>query len=389
MSREPRTSPIIPAYGELTLADLSASLLTSLSDGAQPGEAAPPGGEPNPLGLPAVRRACLLLVDGLGWDLLRGHQAAAPFMSELAFNSRPLTCGFPSTTVTSLASLGTGLPPGGHGMVGYQVAIPGEGRLLNGLRWPPDVDPRAWQAKPTIWQRATQAGIDVRHVARREYESSGLSRATLDGMTYRRAESLGAVAAEAIAALHESERVLVSVYTGDLDSAGHLYGPASPAWSYQLAHVDKLAEQIAAALPMGAVLYVTGDHGMVTVGADDRIDIDTTPALRAGVALIGGEARARHVYAQPGAAADVLAAWREVLGDRAWVASRDEAIKDGWFGPVDESMRARIGDVVAAATGTWAMVATTSEPRESALHGMHGSLTADEQLVPLLAYLSR
>ena len=137
--------------------------------------------------------------------------------------------------------------------------------------------------------------------------------------------------------------------------------------------MDKLAEQIAAALPMGAVLYVTADHGMVNVGADDRIDVDAIPPLREGVALLGGEPRARHVYAEPGAAADVLAAWREVLGDRAWVASRDEAIKEGWFGPVDEAMRDRIGDVVAATAGTWALVAATSEPAEPS-HGRHARL---------------
>jgi hypothetical protein len=128
---------------------------------------------------------------------------------------------------------------------------------------------------------------------------------------------------------------------------------------------------------------------MVNVGAEDRIDVDATPELRAGVALLGGEPRARHVYAEPGAAADVLAAWREVLGDRAWVASRDEAIKDGWFGPVDEAMRPRIGDVVAAATGTWALIAAKSEPQDPPLIGMHASLTPAEQLVPLLAFLSR
>jgi hypothetical protein len=95
------------------------------------------------------------------------------------------------------------------------------------------------------------------------------------------------------------------------------------------------------------------------------------------------------VYARPGSAADVLAAWREVLGDRAWVASRDEAIKDGWFGPVDEQMRSRIGDVVAAATGNWAMMAPGTESHEMPMIGMHGSLTQAEQLVPLLAFLSR
>jgi len=90
------------------------------------------------------------------------------------------------------------------------------------------------------------------------------------------------------------------------------------------------------------------------------------------------------VDALPGAAADVLAAWRETLGHRAWVASRDEAIKEGWFGPVEAGMAARIGDVVAAPSGTWAIVATQAEPRESALVGMHGSLAPADQFIPML-----
>jgi hypothetical protein len=136
-------------------------------------------------------------------------------------------------------------------------------------------------------------------------------------------------------------------------------------------------------------MYVTADHGMVNVGPDDRIDADAEGSpLRDGVALLGGEPRARHVYAQPGAADDVLATWREVLGERAWVMSREEAIKDGLFGPVgaqlSDAMAARIGDVVAACAGTWAVVATKAEPLESSLEGMHGSLTPAEQLVPML-----
>ena len=80
----------------------------------------------------------------------------------------------------------------------------------------------------------------------------------------------------------------------------------------------------------------------------------------------------------------MLAAWRETLGARAWVASRDEAIGAGWFGEVAEHLMPRIGDVVAAPAGPWAMVATRTEPHESALIGMHGSLTTADQLVPHL-----
>jgi len=378
MTPEPRHLPIVPSYGAAALADLSSSLLASLDPEAPSAQ--------NVLGLPPARRACLLIVDGLGWELLRDHPAAAPFLSELARNSRPITAGFPSTTVTSLASICTGRPPGQHGILGYQVAIPGENRLLNGLRWDASVDPLTWQPLPTVYERATAAGIAAVHVAQGSFRGTGLTVATMRGADFRPANSMGALAAQGATALRENDRAFVTVYHGDLDGAGHVFGVASDAWYNQLAHVDKLAEQLAGALPSGTMMYVTADHGMVDVSADDKFDVDAHPELRSGLALLGGEPRARHLYARRGAAADVLATWREVLGDRAWVLPRDEAISEGWFGQVDAAMTSRIGDVVAAAGGSLALVATQAEPRESRLVGMHGSLTPAEQLVPALMY---
>jgi len=378
MTPEPRHLPIVPSYGAAALGDLSSSLLASLDPEAPSAQ--------NVLGLPPARRACLLIVDGLGWELLRDHPAAAPFLSELARNSRPITAGFPSTTVTSLGSICTGRPPGQHGILGYQVAIPGENRLLNGLRWDASVDPLTWQPLPTVYERATAAGIAAVHVAQGSFRGTGLTVATMRGADFRPANSMGALAAQGATALRENDRAFVTVYHGDLDGAGHVFGVASDAWYNQLAHVDKLAEQLAGALPSGTMMYVTADHGMVDISADDKFDVDAHPELRSGLALLGGEPRARHLYARRGAAADVLATWREVLGDRAWVLPRDEAISEGWFGQVDAAMTCRIGDVVAAAGGSLALVATQAEPRESRLVGMHGSLTPAEQLVPALMY---
>ncbi len=367
-------APALPRYGELTLADLGTSLLASLGV----------PGEPNPLGLHLADRVCLLVIDGLGWELLRDHPAAAPFLSELAVTAAPLTAGFPATTATSLSSIGTGLPPGQHGVLGYQVRIPGHAALLNALRWDRAVDPVSWQPAATIFERAAAAGIAAIRVARTAFRDTGLSAASMRGADYRPADSLGALVATAASALAERAPALAMVYYGELDGTGHACGCRSAAWRYQLAHVDRLAEQLAGALPGGTVLYVTADHGMVDVPQRDRIDADRMPQLQAGVSLLGGEPRARHVYARPGAAADVLAAWAETLADTCWVIGRDQAIADGWFGPVGDGLADRIGDVIAAPRGPSAVVATVTEPRESALIGMHGSLTTADQLVPLL-----
>ncbi|HEV2376731.1 MAG TPA: nucleotide pyrophosphatase/phosphodiesterase family protein [Streptosporangiaceae bacterium] len=375
MRAEPTTAPVVPHYGESTLADLAASLLTSLGV----------TGAANPLGLPAGGRVCLLVVDGLGWELLRDHPAQAPFLSELALNGTVLTSGFPATTVTSLSSLAIAQPPGMHGMLGYQVAIPGKNKLLNGLRWDNSVDPHDWQPHQTIYERAVRAGVDTYRVAAGSLAKTGLSTAVMRGTTHLAADSFGALVAQAADALWSSDRCFVTVYHGQLDGTGHTFGCSSDAWRYHLSHVDKLAEQLAGALPHGTLFFVTADHGMVDVPAEDRIDVDCEPVLAEGVALLGGEPRARHVYARPGAAADVLAAWREVIGSRAWVVSREEAVEAGWFGPAEPGYLARIGDVVAAPAGPWAIVATRAEPLESSLIGMHGSLTSADQFVPLLS----
>jgi hypothetical protein len=127
---------------------------------------------------------------------------------------------------------------------------------------------------------------------------------------------------------------------------------------------------------------------MVHVEEPDRIDADDRPELRAGVRLLAGEPRVRHVYAEPGAAADVLARWQEQLAGRATVLSRADAIAAGWFGPVQSRVEPRIGDVVVACTASNVVTRTGAEPVLSALTGQHGSLTEDELLIPLLSYRS-
>lgn len=373
------SSAAVPAYGEAALADLTPSLLATL--GVRD--------EPNVLALPPARRVCLLLVDGLGWHQLRERGDAAPYLSELAGGhdgaARVLTAGFPATTATSMGSLGTGLPPGEHGLLGLRVAVPGGERLMNCLRWDKRVDPQRWQPHATVFERAEAAGVAASHLAPGSFRDGGLTRAVLRGARYVPCDSPGELVASAGAALRASRRALVGVYYADLDATGHRRGCGSDAWWFQLSYVDRLAQQLAGVLPPDAVLYVVADHGMVDAGPEDRFDADATGALREGVALLGGEARARHLYTRTGAAGDVLATWRELLGERMWVVPRDEAMAAGWFGPrVPDEMQTRIGDVVTASRDAAAVVASEAEPFESALIGQHGSMIPAEQLVPLL-----
>jgi predicted AlkP superfamily pyrophosphatase or phosphodiesterase len=237
-----------------------------------------------------------------------------------------------------------------------------------------------------MFERAVSAGVAVSVVSAAEFTNSGLTRAVLRGARYVGVQGLGDLAACVQTAVADGG--FCYGYHGELDLLGHLYGPGSAAWRMQLRQVDRLVESVIDGLPPGGLLAVVADHGMVTVDTSDVVDVDDREPLLDGVQAVGGEPRARHVYATEGAADAVLAAWRETLGERAWVVSREEAIAAGWFGDrVGDAVRPRIGDVVAAARGSAAVVRRTVEPLESSLIGHHGSLTSAEQRVPLrLAY---
>jgi hypothetical protein len=148
--------------------------------------------------------------------------------------------------------------------------------------------------------------------------------------------------------------------------------------------IDHEAEQLREALPADRRLVVVADHGMVDVPADRRVDLAHRDDLRAGVALVGGEARFRHLYCRGGAVPDVVDSWREALGEEAEVLTRGEAIGRGWFGAVDPGVLPRIGDVVVACRGDFAVMSTEGFPYETRLVGMHGSLTPAEMLIPVL-----
>lgn len=340
----------------------------------------------NTLDLPASRSAAVLLIDGLGWELLTEHAADAPVLTELA--RRTLRVGFPSTTAAGVAAIGTGLASGEHGMVGYTFEMPGVG-VLNALRWRSHEDggdlrgalpPREVQPLPTTFELAAAAGIDAAVVSSAQFADSALTRATQSGARYAGVHALGDLAARTLSVL--AGRAFCYAYHSELDLLGHVYGPGSNAWRMQLRQVDRLVESLVDGLPAGALLAVVADHGMVTV--EDKLDLEDVPELLAGVRTFGGEVRARHVYTEPGATADVLAAWRAVVGERAWVRSRAEAVAEGWFGPtVSDRVLPRIGDVVVAARGRFGMVRGLAEAVETSLVGQHGSLTTAEQLVPL------
>lgn len=374
-----------PRYATSGLARLLPEAHAALTGGATDLLAWPTG----------LRAVVVLVVDGLGRLQLDDHADLAPLLSSAPGTT--LDAPFPTTTASALTSLGTGRPPGEHGIVGFAMRAPDRDRMLVTLTWSwdryePVTDARA-EAVPesvqplaTVFDRLRPSGVRPVAVLRPEFIGSGLTRAAFRGADQIPAAGLEGTLAAARDAATSGREAIVYAHHGEVDFAGHAAGPGSEPWCAALIEVDAALQRFVADLPRDIALVVTADHGMVATPTERLLDVRDHPDLVSGVTLFAGEPRARQLHTLHGATGDVAAAWRDVLGDEACVVTRDEAVDAGWFGPVVSPAALRsIGDVIVAATGDgFGVVHGDLDPFGGRLPGQHGSLTPAELEVPAL-----
>ncbi|MGO4383903.1 alkaline phosphatase family protein [Specibacter sp. RAF43] len=374
--------PVAPAYGRASIGDVLTSAAAAMGE----------DGFTNVLHLPAARRICVVLVDGLGKRLLKQRAGHAPFLRAVMAadgdggHPRTLHASFPSTTATSLTSLGTGTVPGRHGMLGYDVLDPGQDKVVNLLgNWDPGVDPLRWQPQPTVFEQL-DGRIPTATVSLPRFKSSPMTSAALRGSTFLGATSPQARIELAAATLAENPTMLMYLYWSELDKAGHAHGTDSAQWEHQLEELDAAMKRLAATAPADTLILLTADHGMVDVPRGARVDYSQFPELVAGVRHTAGEPRMVHLYLEADTDADALAAaWLDRFGAKAWVVSRAEAIAAGYFGSVSAEAAPRIGDLLIVARETIAFY-DLRRVRAQAMDvvGQHGSITKAERDVPLL-----
>jgi Type I phosphodiesterase / nucleotide pyrophosphatase len=340
--------------------------------------------------LAGVRQVAVMMIDGLGWHQLHAGVPLPTLSTLVVESSGPITCGFPSTTPTSLVSFGTGARSGSHGVLAFTSNVPGTDRVLNHTLWLDDPDPVEWQPVPLLFHRAHSAGVSTAVVNRTMFAGSGLTLVSTGEAGYRPVEDSIQGVDRVLEALNDGVR-LVYGYLPEVDRAGHEFGagnpsdPGSQEWRAAMIGADTAIERLLNGMPHGSALVITADHGHMVSPWDRRIDLDTVPELSAGLRVVAGEPRVRYLHTVDGAEDDVLAAWRELAGHAAWIGTREEAVATGWYGPVPDKHAERLGDVVVICRDDWSIQATSHEPPSIAkLIGLHGARTRLEMEIPLL-----
>ncbi|RBP98181.1 nucleotide pyrophosphatase [Bifidobacterium aemilianum] len=376
-----------PRGGALHLSSLLPALTASLGHPVGTAVHRDPKALQEALGLPSASSAIVVLVDGLGYWNLKARLGHAPYLRSLMsqeVNQRPIASCAPTTTVAAMGTFGTGTCPGLTGMTGYTQRNPKTGKLSQLIQFRSALKPLDLQQQPTIFESLAGQEVRVTSSGLPKFADSPLTQAALRGSDYIGEMAPGQRARNAA----QAARVpgLTYLYIRDADKNGHAYGWQSDQWIAALESIDSQLATLHRNAPAGCLIVITADHGMISTDPNQRIDIAEEEDLARGVALVGGEPRFTMLYAQPDVEADDIARrWREHLGTRARVMTRQEALELGLYGPVEERIIPMIGDVLVCAAEAVTIVDSRSQSAQATrLPSVHGSLTAAEQDIPCL-----
>ncbi|QOL31059.1 alkaline phosphatase family protein [Bifidobacterium eulemuris] len=373
--------------GALHLSSLLPAVSSAIGHPAATAVHADPRRLQTTLGLPDVKSAIVVLVDGLGyWNIAMrlGHAPTLRSLMNDAANQRPISTCAPSTTVAAMATFGTGTCPGLTGMTGYTQRNPLTGQLSQLIQFKEALEPADLQRQATIFERLRERGVRVTSSGLPKFANSPLTQAALRGSDY-----IGSVTPRdrVLAACKAAATPGLSyLYIRDADKVGHNYGWNSDQWIATFERIDAQLGLLRRSAPAGTLILVTADHGMVSADPDERIDIAEEPRLSQGVELVGGEPRSVMLYADQHTSPEELAArWTNFLGDRALVRTKTQAVEQGVFGSVDARVLPMIGDVLVQATGAVTIVDSRSQAEKATrLPSVHGSQTRLEMDIPCL-----
>ena len=396
--------PLPPAYGSNSVADVFESAASLVAQGSLPRAPHPLDSEPHfDLGADSLnlaqrltevgadpysyRNICVVMVDGLGEQLLQTYGSYAPYLKK-TISLGSLDAAFPTTTAASLGSLGTASAPGAHGIAGYEVRNPADNTVMNHLSgWDKSVDPHTWQPLPTVFERYA-ADRRVVTISVGKYQGSGLTEAVLRGGEFVGAADYSARITYACELLASRTPTLIYLYWGELDQAGHRYGAGSDEWLEQLEELNLAMRRLSERSPAWAGIFLTADHGMVNIPQENRIDYSATPGLLENILMTAGEPRAVQLYLQDTsqeARNQTAQRWVQHWGKHAWILDSHDLYERGYYGPViGDAARERIGDLIVCARDDYALYDMRRQKEHAlAMVGQHGSLTDAERLIPL------
>ncbi len=305
-------------------------------------------------------RAILILIDAMGTYLL-SH------LNTSNFSVDELTSTFPSTTAAAVTSIFTSLSPREHGILEWYMLYECTGSVIKTIPFTPmdsdlqdslvdECDPSSLFGLPTIFDTLSRRGVRSSAYLKKEYTNSIYSRFMTRG-----ARSIGfGEESEIPKLIRKDDSDFIYIYIDTVDSTQHRYGPGSEEVARELKRIWKIIEKVVE-IKGDYDVFVTADHGQIEIKHRKILELPEN-------CQVGGSPRDPFIYC-------------DYLPDGYSALNSEEFVE--LLGPQDapehRNLRMRLPRYVLQPednTGAWLS--------EFSVSGLHGGMSRDEMLVPLL-----
>jgi hypothetical protein len=334
----------------------------------------------------------LLVIDGLGDHFLTTEGKGSALH---AARRRVLTSVCPSTTASAVTTLMTGVPPAVHGLNGWFIHDARFGGVIaplpltrrSGLPLEAFRLMQRLCPTPPMFQHACRpvnlvSPADIAYSRFSLHHARGAHIEPYEGL-----EDFGAAIVAMADALAESGG-LIHAYYPTFDALSHAYGCRSTEAGVCFARLDDLFIRLQRALAGRDVrIVVTADHGFTDASASRCVELAPTGEVAQMLAApLFGERRLAFCKVREGAEAGFEAWAASELAGKGVAVSGEAFMVSGLLGPGEPHarLRERVGSHVLLMEPGWTIVDHVEGEAAHEMIGVHGGLSADEMLVPLI-----
>ena len=384
------TSIVLPDYSGQGIVNLMQSIASACGSASAryPELAALPAAV-----LGEARHIVLLVIDGLGQRMLARHPAC-PNLQRHAIAS--MTSVFPPTTASAITTFMSGLAPAQHGLTGWHIHFEEIGQTLAILPLtarggPPPATPEALPQR--LFEHTAlfeQLDRECWVITPRRIAGSPFNAWHARGANCLAYDSQREMFAQIAGLLRDAPAPrYIYAYTSELDSNAHGHGTDSEQAQQTLAALDSdFGKLLCAADGSDSWLIGTADHGFIDSPPQRVVSLDDHPQLAALLARpLCGERRAAYCYVAPENRPAFETYVRAHLAHCVDLRESDALINAGWFGPPPYHPRlaARVGDYTLVMKDDWTIKDQLPGEKQHRMLGVHGGVSSDEMLVPLIA----
>lgn len=399
---------IYPYYGEYSIAEIEPTIRKAF--GIRTGRRTFPDEIANQVN---TKKVLLMVVDGMGYDFTLRHGKGTTFFDtfEKEGNIYPITSVFPSTTPAALTTIHSGFTPQEHGLPEWFTYFREFGKIIMPMQFRSNWDEEhnilmeqggthsMLYEQPTMYETLQQQHIPSYVFVYYEYVPSAYNDAILKGSTivvYREAIELFEKLRALIAA--EPAQAFYHIYWGQVDSAGHKFGPDSPEYRERLQTwfeivQSELIEKTDSKVAEHVSLIMTADHGQIKIYPEKVTYLNDHPFVierlqkndRDEIIYPSGSPNDLFLFVEDKFLEETIGYLRNILKDKAEVITTHEAFRLGLYGLNMPSQRFidRVGNVLVVPYPGFHVWYSYDDSKTQTQKGIHGGLSEQEMIVPL------